>query len=261
MARAGDRRHVALAGAALGGRPRRPPAAAATCGRGSGRLWVAAEAAREGPSGGRSRAVRRPPSRRDPRRGYPRLLRRRALVRRPPRRELPREPPRELPRLELRLELRLERLLADRLEVRPRADRAVVRPDVRREPERFRVERRRPLGEGGTFSPLRRASARPIAIACFGSVTRPPRPRFERRNVPRFSRRIAWWTVSCAARLYLRCPDRPPDRAPDFRVDALRAAIVSLLKRWGDRPIIRSRNARLIPSRRRSAFRRARAPL
>jgi hypothetical protein len=70
-----------------------------------------------------------------------------------------------------------------------RADR-FDRLDDRAVDERLRADRR-PSGAGGTFSRLLRASERPIAIACLGSVTRPPRPPFERLNVPRFSRRIA----------------------------------------------------------------------
>jgi hypothetical protein len=49
----------------------------------------------------------------------------------------------------------------------------------------------------GTLAPFFRASERPIAIACFRLVTRPPFPAFPDRNVPWFLRRIALLTVFC----------------------------------------------------------------
>jgi hypothetical protein len=66
------------------------------------------------------------------------------------------------------------------------------REDVRREEDRRDDERRDdPDFGGGTFSPFSRASDRPIAMACFRLVTRPPCPDFPRFSVPCFLRRIA----------------------------------------------------------------------
>src|SRR5215471_19859993 len=50
----------------------------------------------------------------------------------------------------------------------------------------------------GTLAPFLRASERPIAIACFRLLTRPPLPPFPDRKVPRFRRRIADLTDFCA---------------------------------------------------------------
>ena len=72
---------------------------------------------------------------------------------------------------------------------------------VRRRPDR-RVDfrDRRPFADG-TFPPARRASDRPIAIACFRLVTRfPDRPL---RSVPRFRSRIARLTFRDAVLPYL----------------------------------------------------------
>jgi hypothetical protein len=55
----------------------------------------------------------------------------------------------------------------------------------------------------GTFAPFLRASAKPIAIACFLLLTTPPLPPFPDRKVPCFLRRIALLTVLLAARPYL----------------------------------------------------------
>lgn len=80
----------------------------------------------------------------------------------------------------------------------PRADR---RDDELR--ERLREDERRdeaePLGGGGTFAPFSRASDSPMAIACSGLFTRPPRPPFPLLSVPRFRRRIALSTDLDAA--------------------------------------------------------------
>lgn len=56
----------------------------------------------------------------------------------------------------------------------------------------------------GTLAPFLRASERPIAIACFRLVTRPPFPPLPERRVPFFLRRIALATVLLAALPYLR---------------------------------------------------------
>jgi hypothetical protein len=59
----------------------------------------------------------------------------------------------------------------------------------------YRAARARRLG--GTLAPLRRASDRPIAMACFRLVTfLPERPE---RSVPRFLSLIARWTLRLAA--------------------------------------------------------------
>jgi hypothetical protein len=59
---------------------------------------------------------------------------------------------------------------------------------------------------GGTFAPSSRASERPIAIACFWLVTRPPCPALPRFNVPVLRRCIALFTLLDAARPYFRAP-------------------------------------------------------
>lgn len=51
----------------------------------------------------------------------------------------------------------------------------------------------------GTFAPFLRASERPMAIACFLLVTRPPLPPFPECKVPRFFRRMALFTDFAAA--------------------------------------------------------------
>jgi hypothetical protein len=55
----------------------------------------------------------------------------------------------------------------------------------------------------GTFAPFSRASERPIAMACFRLLTRPPFPPLPERRVPFFLRRIALLTDLLAARPYL----------------------------------------------------------
>ena len=55
----------------------------------------------------------------------------------------------------------------------------------------------------GTFAPFSRASERPIAMACFRLLTRPPFPPLPERRVPFFLRRIALLTDLLAARSYL----------------------------------------------------------
>jgi hypothetical protein len=55
----------------------------------------------------------------------------------------------------------------------------------------------------GTFAPLLRASDKPIAMACFLLLTRPPFPPFPERSVPCFFRRIALFTLFPAALPYL----------------------------------------------------------
>jgi hypothetical protein len=57
----------------------------------------------------------------------------------------------------------------------------------------------------GTFAPLFRASESPIAIACFRDVTLPPFPPLPERNVPRFSRCMALFTLVLAALPYFLC--------------------------------------------------------
>jgi hypothetical protein len=56
---------------------------------------------------------------------------------------------------------------------------------------------------GGTFAPCFRASDKPMAIACFLLLTRPPLPPFPDRNVPCFLRRSALATRLLAALPYL----------------------------------------------------------
>ena len=56
----------------------------------------------------------------------------------------------------------------------------------------------------GTFFPLRRASDRPIAIACLRLFTLPPRPPLPLLSVPRLRRCIARLTSLEAEREYLR---------------------------------------------------------
>ena len=56
----------------------------------------------------------------------------------------------------------------------------------------------------GTFFPLRRASDRPIAIACLRLFTLPPRPPLPLLSVPRLRRCIALLTSLEAEREYLR---------------------------------------------------------
>jgi hypothetical protein len=63
----------------------------------------------------------------------------------------------------------------------------------------YRLERR-----FGTFFPLRRASDRPIAIACLRLFTLPPRPPLPLLSVPRLRRCIALFTSLEAEREYLR---------------------------------------------------------
>ena len=58
------------------------------------------------------------------------------------------------------------------------------------------------FGSGGTFLPARRASLKPIAIACFGFVTFWPLPPL--RSVPAFISRISRPTWAPAAGEYLR---------------------------------------------------------
>jgi hypothetical protein len=70
--------------------------------------------------------------------------------------------------------------------------------------ERFRDDFRE-----GTFAPLRRASLRPIAIACLRLLTLRPDPLF---NVPLLRRRIAELTFLDAAFPYLAMC-RPPRRS------------------------------------------------
>src|ERR1700721_1222069 len=55
----------------------------------------------------------------------------------------------------------------------------------------------------GTLAPFFRASESPIAIACLRLVTLPPLPPLPERSVPRFSRRIALFTLLPAALPYL----------------------------------------------------------
>jgi hypothetical protein len=84
-------------------------------------------------------------------------------------------------------------------------ERCEERDDVlRRDPPR--VERLAPPREErrdelrlGTFAPFSRASERPIAIACFRLVTRPPCPDFPLFNVPDFRRLMALSTDLDAA--------------------------------------------------------------
>jgi hypothetical protein len=70
---------------------------------------------------------------------------------------------------------------------------------------------------GGTFAPSLRASDRPIAIACFRLVTRPPCPFLPRRSVPFLRRRIALSTSFCARGPYFL----PLDLRVDFRLVAI----------------------------------------
>src|SRR5580698_11048167 len=63
----------------------------------------------------------------------------------------------------------------------------------------------------GTLAPFFHASERPIAIACLGLVTTPPLPFFPEWSVPRFSRCIAFLTLSAAALPYLAIS--PPSKA------------------------------------------------
>jgi len=64
----------------------------------------------------------------------------------------------------------------------------------------------------GTLAPARRASDRPMAIACFLLVTfLPERPL---RNVPRFRSRITFLTFCDAFLLYLRAIDAPTRFSP-----------------------------------------------
>jgi hypothetical protein len=74
-------------------------------------------------------------------------------------------------------------------------------PDDFREPADFRE---------GTLAPLRRASLRPIAIACLRLFTVRPDPLF---SVPRFRRRIVDSTFLDADLLYLAMQE-PPLRSP-----------------------------------------------
>src|ERR1700729_3911420 len=55
----------------------------------------------------------------------------------------------------------------------------------------------------GTLAPFLRASESPIAIACLRLVTLPPLPPLPEQSVPRFSRRIALFTLLPAALPYL----------------------------------------------------------
>jgi hypothetical protein len=88
-----------------------------------------------------------------------------------------------------------------------------LRRELRRDQERRRDVRLRPLFRPleperlrGTFAPFRRASARPIAIACLRLFTLGWRP-FPPLRVPRFLRRIALSTLFDAPRPYFRLPD------------------------------------------------------
>ena len=100
---------------------------------------------------------------------------------------------------------RLRPLACARVPVLARV-RDLLAADVRRPVERDALERDRLLllpllFPDGTFPPARRASDKPIAMACLRLVTFfPERPE---RNVPRFRSRIAFSTFSLAFLPYL----------------------------------------------------------
>src|SRR5688572_32446956 len=94
----------------------------------------------------------------------------------------------------------------------------------------FRDER----GGGGTFPPARRASERPMAMACFRLVTFLPEPPL--RSVPRFISCMVFSTFSAALSPYLRLPE-------DLRA-AMRDLPCRCIHKGACKPLARSAAAR-----------------